>query len=99
MDGNSRGLIDVQGDPFLNITLETLGLDLKLIEADGQFQQEISTVTSGIGGTCEASFILLDANRGTLDHRAAGINHRPANASCNLLRIRAPASKQRDHQT
>ena len=47
MNRNSRGLIHVQSDAFLNVFLEALGLDLQLIVTDGQLQQEIGTVTVG----------------------------------------------------
>lgn len=84
--------------PPLNVSLETLGLDLQLVVTDWQLQQDVSSSTICHRGTGQAGFGLLSVYRRALHHTAARIQHCAADTSRDLLRRCARASKHSHRQ-
>ena len=91
MNGYGRRLVYVQGDALLNVSLETLGLDLKFVVANRQLQKDVSSDMICHCRASQTGFGLLSVYRRAPDDSAARIHDGSSNTSRDLLRRRVRA--------
>src|SRR6185369_14940379 len=83
--GDGGGFVDVEGDALLQIGLEAAALDLQLIVADGEIEQEINAGVIRCRGAGPAGFGLLGDDGGAIHDGSAGIGDGAADTACDLL--------------